>query len=1075
MELRILGPLEALTDDGVPIDLGTPKQRAVLALLATRPGRVVPVQTLVDELWADEPPERAIASLQAYVSRLRRALEPGRAARGTATVLVSRAPGYVLAVPPEAVDAVRFAAAAGSAHGGDDPAVLGAALELWRGDPLPELGDSPLAQAERARLQELRFAAVERRAAAWLAGGRLAEVIYTTEAALAESPYRESLWAQLMLALYRSGRQAEALSAFAKARTILAGELGIEPGPDLRRLESDILRQSPGLGALGPPATVPPQPGPVAPEPVTVTVAAEPGPGAAEPGTVAAEPGTVTVAAEPGTVTVAAEPGTVAAEPGTVTVAAEPGTVAAEPGTATVTAEPDGDAEPLVGRDRELAVADEILARRGRVLVVEGVAGIGKSALLGEIARRAAGLGFAIGLGGGVDGPQPPVFLPWAQALRGLAAGWAAELAEAFAPFGNLPAVLDPALAGAIELPAPERLADAELARSRLFQGLVDGLRRLAGRRPVLLVFDDAHLLDRPSRTLLGLCLRAVPGSGLVVVLAARSGEGVTDLAAGAQAVPLRLEGLSGEDVARLGRRVAQRALGRETVSVLVDRTGGNPFFVGELLRVLLAEHALDERGARERTPARVQEVIRRRFARLPGQLGAVLAVASVLGREFDVAVLRELTQLDELELYDTLDTGLATGVLEGGADGRLRFAHDLLRQAAYEEQGPLRRARLHARAARALHERSATERAAHLRLALPVAAALEVAPVLAAAAGEAYERTAVEEAVALLEEAVGVVLSAAPSRARDVAELDLRVRLAYTHQATGDYLGAPAAAQYALMEPVLARVTPGPDLVAALWGYASFHNAAGDDGRVAAIAALDPFVAAVHAGYAAHARADLPRARALLREALDALPEGGLPVFPLIDWDPVAGILGPAASVESLLGDRAAAEALLARAGRATPFQDMYVTSYSASVAADAYDAGAVLERARRTLRLAEQTQSREYRAVAQVLAGWAGGDEALLAGGEDALGGMLWRYPRLLALRPDLLLRAGRAEEAARLARARLQTPLEGLNRFAEPDLRRVLGVATGDRAELERALAVARELGHAPAVARIGTVLA
>ncbi|MER7277640.1 BTAD domain-containing putative transcriptional regulator [Dactylosporangium sp. NPDC000244] len=1029
MELRILGPLEALTDDGVPIDLGTPKQRAVLALLATRPGRVVPVQTLVDELWADEPPERAIASLQAYVSRLRRALEPDRAARGPATVLVSRAPGYLLAVPPEAVDAVRFAAAVGPADGGDDPAVLDAALALWRGDPLPELGDSPLAQAERARMQELRFAALERRAAAWLARDRLPEVIYTTEAALAESPYREPLWAQLMLALYRAGRQAEALSAFAKARAILAGELGIEPGPELRRLESDILRQSPGLGALGPPATVAPSPQPVAA--TTATVPPSPGPVAA------------------------------------ATVPPNP----AEP----VAAEPDGDAGPLVGRDRELAVADEVLARRGRVLVVEGAAGIGKSALLDEVARRAAGLGFAIGRGGGVDGPQPPVFLPWAQALRGLADGWAAELAEAFAPFGNLPAVLDPALAEAIGLPAPERLADAELARSRLFQGLVDGLRRLAGRRPVLLVFDDAHLLDRPSRTLLGLCLRAVPGSGLVVVLAARSGEGVTDLAAGAPAVPLRLEGLSGEDVARLGERVAQRALGRETVAVLVDRTGGNPFFVGELLRVLLAEHALDERGARERTPARVQEVIRRRFARLPGQLGAVLAVAAVLGREFDVAVLREMTQLDELELYDTLDTAVATGVLGGGADGRLRFAHDLLRQVAYEEQGPLRRARLHARAARALHERSATERAAHLRLALPVAGPLEVAPVLAAAAGEAYERTALEEAVALLEEAVTVLLSAAPSRARDVAELDLRVRLAYTHQATGDYLGAPAAAQYALMEPVLARVTPGPELVAALWGYASFHNAAGDDDRMGAVAALDPFVAGVHAGYAAHTRADLPRARALLREALDALPEGGLPVFPLIDWDPVAGILGPAASVESLFGDRAAAEAFLARAGRATPFQDMYVTSYSASVAADAYDAEAVLARARRTLRLAEQIQSREYRAVAQVLAGWASGDEALLAEGEDALGGMLWRYPRLLALHPDLLLRAGRAAEAARLARARLVTPLDGLNRFAEPDLRRVLGVATGDRAELERALALARELGHAPAAARIGTALA
>ncbi|WP_433217406.1 BTAD domain-containing putative transcriptional regulator [Dactylosporangium sp. CS-047395] len=996
MDVRILGPLEVLSPAGDQIDLGTPKQRAVVALLATRPGRVVPVQTLVDELWAEEPPERAIASLQAYVSRIRRALEPGRAARDRAAVLVSRAPGYLLDLPPAAVDATRLAAAVEGPS--TDPATFTEALALWRGDPLPELGDSALAQAERARLQELRFAAVERRGTAWLAAGKLPEVIFTTEAALAEAPYREALWVQLILALYRAGRQADALNACTRARTLLADDLGIEPGADLRRLESDILRRSPDLAEPARPRSVVP-----------------------------------------------------------------------------VEAPRRGGATVLVGRDRELAVVDEVLAARGRVVVVEGVAGIGKSALLDEVARRAAGRGFTVGRGSGVDGPQPPVFLPWAQALRGLAGEHRAALAAAYAPFGNLPAVLDPALADLLALPAAERLADAELARSRLYQGLVDGLRRLSASVPVLIVLDDAHLLDRPSGTLLQLLLRGVDGSGIVVVLGVRSGEG-TGGVGGAQAVHLRLGGLKTADVAALGARIAQRELAAATVAVLVDRTGGNPFFVGELLRVLLAEHALDERGARERTPARVQEVIRRRFARLPGQLGAVLAVASVLGREFDVAVLRELTHLDEVELYDTLDTAVATGVLEG-AGARLRFAHDLLRQAAYEEQGPLRRARLHARAARVLRAdgASAGEQAVHLRLALPVAGPLEVAPVLADAAGEAYDRTAHEEALELLQTAATVLLTAPPSQQRDVAELDLRVRLAYMHQATGDYLGEGAAAQYAAMEPVLRRVRPVPELFPALWGYASFHTATGDLDRVAAIAPLDRIVADVHAGYAAHNRADLPRARALLQGALDALPPAGLPVFPLIDWDPVAGILGPAASVESLRGDRAAAEAHLARATRATPFQDMYVTSYTASVAADAYDADAVLARARRTLALAERIQSREYRATSRVLIGWAGGDVGLLRAGEEALGGTLWRYPRLLPLHPDLLLRQGRRAEAASLARARLVEPLDGLNRFAEPDLRRVLGEATDDRAELRRALDLARALGHVPAAARIETALA
>ncbi|WP_433058025.1 BTAD domain-containing putative transcriptional regulator [Dactylosporangium sp. CS-033363] len=1050
MDVRILGPLEVVSPAGAPIDLGTPKQRAVVALLATRPGRVVPVQTLVDELWAEEPPERAIASLQAYVSRIRRALEPGRAARDRAAVLVSRAPGYLLDLPPAAVDATRLAAAVEGPS--TDPATFTEALALWRGDPLPELGDSPLAQAERARLQELRFAAVERRGAAWLTGGKLPEVIFTTEAALAEAPYREALWVQLILALYRSGRQADALRAYARARTLLADDLGIEPGADLRRLEADILRRSPTLTA--PPAAAP-----------TTTARPDP-PHPTRPRDTDNTPDER-----------ANTPHPTRPRDGGERPAGDGGDLRAGHGGGWLPV--GGSAQPgetvLVGRDRELAVVDEVLAARGRVVVVEGVAGIGKSALLDEVARRAAAQGFAVGRGSGVDGPQPPVFLPWAQALRGLASEHKAALAAAYAPFGNLPAVLDPALADMLALPAPERLADAELARSRLYQGLVDGLRRLSASVPVLVVLDDAHLLDRPSGTLLQLLLRDIRTSAIVVVLGVRSGEGGGGVG-GAPAVHLRLEGLNSAHVATLGARIAQRELAEATIAVLVDRTGGNPFFVGELLRVLLAEHALDERGARERTPARVQEVIRRRFARLPGQLGAVLAVASVLGREFDVALLRELTHLDELELYDTLDTAVATGVLEG-AGARLRFAHDLLRQAAYEEQGPLRRARLHARAARALRAggASATEQAVHLRLALPVAGPLEVAPVLADAAGEAYERTAHEEALELLQNAASVLLTAPPSQQRDVAELDLRVRLAYMHQATGDYLGEGAAAQYAAMEPVLRRVRPGPELFPALWGYASFHTATGDLDRVAAIAPLDRIVADVHAGYAAHNRADLPRARALLQGALDALPTEGLPVFPLIDWDPVAGILGPAASVESLRGDRAAAEAHLARATRATPFQDMYVTAYTASVAADAYDADEVLARARRTLELAERIQSREYRATSRVLIGWASGDAGLLRAGEEALGGTLWRYPRLLPLHPDLLLRQGRRADAAALARARLVKPLDGLNRFAEPDLRRVLGEATGNRAELHHALELARNLGHAPAASRIETALA
>ncbi|WP_432995170.1 BTAD domain-containing putative transcriptional regulator [Dactylosporangium sp. CA-233914] len=1138
-------------------------------MLAAQPGRVVPVHRLIDELWADEPPERALATLQAYVSRLRRALEPGRSSRDRSTILVSRAPGYLLSVTPAQVDAARFTAAVEGFEPDGDPAALTEALLLWRGDPLPELGDSPFAQAERSRLQELRFTAIELRSDALLAWGRPRDVIPATESALAESPYRERLWSQLMLALYRAGRQAEALNAYARARTMLAEDLGIEPGPALQKLEKEILRQSP---ALNPPAAAS-KPTAAAPSPdkseiteksdkagraTAASTANEPGPAATPNG--APTPSATTMRSTPPT------PGTRAEAPGPAgapnathaptpnntppTPAGAPspaespnatGTPApntpqarevptgagstAEPADATRTAAPDipvtsagpigparsadagltpgpdpgtsatagdrerafgaghgdawvagggGERAGLVGRDAELAVLDRLLDERGRgrLLLVSGSPGIGKSALLRELAARASAHGYAVGIGTGVDGRPPPVFVPWAQVLRGVASTADKDaLAAAFAPFGNLPAVLDPALADVLPLPAPERLADAELARSRLFQGIVNGLRRLSTHTPLLLILDDAHLLDKPSATLLTLCARTITGDDILLATGFRDaeldpGDVIAGLKGEAQAVRLRLEGLNAENLAELGARIAGAPLARETIRTLLDRSGGNPFFAGELVQELMM------RGRDAGIPVRVQEVLRRRLERLPGQVGAVLAVASVLGREFDVAVLREMTQLDELELYDTLDTAVVTGLVHADFPN-VRFVHDLLRQAAYEQQGPLRRARLHARAGRAIRAAggSATDVAAHLRLALPVLAALEVAPVLGDAAGEAYERTAHEEAAALLEEALTVLLTAKASEQRDVQELDLRVRLAFMHQATDDYLAGPVAEQYALMEPVLRRVRDVPGVLPALWGYASFHTSAGNPGKIAEVVPPGP-VADVHAGYAAFAAGDLPRARELFRQALRELPAAE--AFPIIDWDPRAGILGPAAAAESLLGNRAAAEQILAGARGGSLFQRMYLSQYAAGIAVDHDDPAGVAAASTTTFELAERGGHPEYRAMAQTMLGWANADEALLTEGEAALGETLWRYPRLLPLHPDLLLRAGRRAEAAQLARDRLVIPLDGLNRFAEPELRRVLGAATGDRAELERALRLARDLGHAPAAARIAGVL-
>lgn len=255
LTVRLLGPVE-VDRDGAPVDLGGPQQRAVLAHLALDVGRVVPVERLVDRLWGEDPPRTPLGTLQSYVSRLRRALEPDRRAGASPQVLVSEAPGYVLRVAPEQVDVHRFRALVDEArrHGaaGDHAAALAtldAALSLWRGPALAGVGPEDEVRTVVVRLDEEHAAAVEDRFDALLALGRHDEAVPLLQAAVDERPLRERLWALLALALYRGSRQAEALRALGAARAHLADELGLDPGPELRELESRILAHDPALRA----------------------------------------------------------------------------------------------------------------------------------------------------------------------------------------------------------------------------------------------------------------------------------------------------------------------------------------------------------------------------------------------------------------------------------------------------------------------------------------------------------------------------------------------------------------------------------------------------------------------------------------------------------------------------------------------------------------------------------------------------------------------------------------------------------------------------------------------------------
>jgi YVTN family beta-propeller protein len=245
LEFRILGPLEVL-DDGRRIALGGPRQRAVLAVLLLHRGDVVSVDRLIDLVWSDRPPATAVKTLQVYVSHLRRALGDG--------VVVTASGGYSLAVEAERVDALRFERLVSEGHSAlasDGPEraaeLLRSALALWRGPALGDLAYETFARDAVARLDELRLAAVEERVEADLQLGRHRELVGELEGLVREHPLRERLRGQQMLALYRSGRQADALESYRRARRALTDELGIEPGRELRRLEHAILTQDPAL------------------------------------------------------------------------------------------------------------------------------------------------------------------------------------------------------------------------------------------------------------------------------------------------------------------------------------------------------------------------------------------------------------------------------------------------------------------------------------------------------------------------------------------------------------------------------------------------------------------------------------------------------------------------------------------------------------------------------------------------------------------------------------------------------------------------------------------------------------
>jgi len=753
VEVLVLGPVEARLA-GASVDLGTPKQRALVCALALSVGRPVAVDTIVDLLWGDEPPPGVAGTLQSYVSGLRRVLEPTRERRRPAETLVTVAPGYALRLSPEATDAGRFVALVGAQHRflagapltgatglsrdvlADSVARLTEALDLWRGRPYAELDDAPDAVAERARLEDLRLVALEDRAVASLALGHHATLAGELEALTAAHPLRERLWGLRAVALARSGRQADALEALGAVRSVLADELGLEPGIELRDLQTAILRQDPSLAWSEAEATQPPV------SPVAVEAA---GPAAA-----------VEVA---------------------VTDPAPAGGL------------------PLVGRVTELATLTGQLnrARGGAASYVAlvGEPGIGKSRLAAEVARQAREQGWTVAVGRCSPDEGAPPLWPWTAALADLGGVLTDETTDDATDQG---------------------------ARFRAWERIARKVRELATSTPVLLVFEDLHWADVSSLGALRVLVESMSDERLLVVTTRRSHPEPTGLladlaetAARRHGVRIELAGLDLADAARVAEQVAGNRPSRSESEALRERTDGNPFFVIEFARLAGRRGDLGRLLNEENPPRAVTDVLGRRIDRLPADTVSVLRTAAVIGREFDLTTLARAAGVDVDDVLDVVEPAQAAGlVVEDGID-RFAFAHALVLDTLLTGLRPTRRSRVHARVAEALagspgHE---TELARHWLAAGP-AYAPQAWRASVAAAAQSSRLHDHQRASELLQAAVGLLDQDASASPRD--RYDVLLALIDAHRWTAMWPDLVACVEQAV---VVARELGDVGLVA--------------------------------------------------------------------------------------------------------------------------------------------------------------------------------------------------------------------------------------------------------------------
>jgi len=754
--LRILGPVQVWRGDQ-RLTVGGPRQLRLLAFLVLQGNRAVSNDAIIDAVWG---PGRSDTSnrLQMAIARLRKSLEP--LAGDTGPWLQTVSGGYLLSIPPGESDADVFERAVGSGTqkletgaAAEAAEILSGALGLWRGPPLAEAAFEDFAQAEIRRLEELRMSALASRIDAELQLGRHADLIGELESlVVAQGATNERFAGQLMLALYRSGRQADALDVYHRVRTALASELGLDPGPALKSLQLEILEQAASLDM------------------------SQSASGSRDVESAAAIGAPMPIRLLPYGPSVFAD---------------------------------------RRRERRALAeVLSEAASLGPRAVFVTGEPGIGKTRLVSEFAEQARADGVLVLAGRCDDGLSLP-YQPFVEALEHLVAHASRPLLERHvAEYGESVARLVPALTGRTIGAPPVSGEPSESERYVLFRA-IEGLlaaAAAAAHQPLLLVIEDLHWAEPPTLTLLRRLLSSPRRSALVILSTCRV-EGIgadhpirellADLHREPNVLRLDLTGLGSADVVELVSGISDTPAGTADAGLadaLTVTASGNPFFITELVRGLadtgglVTEHGhlrlTDGVHPAANLPVSITETLARRLRRVDTDTRRCLGVAAVLGEEFELDLLAEI--VDVSSPLDAVETAVRDAILirMPGQPARYRFVHQLMRRYLYGDLGSARQTELHRKVALAMEGRadrgviSVAELAAHWSEAMD--ADTETALRYSILAGdEARDKLAPDEASRWYESSLGLL--GRLRRPPDAERCELLIKRGEAERQSGD------------------------------------------------------------------------------------------------------------------------------------------------------------------------------------------------------------------------------------------------------------------------------------------------